>query len=87
MVQAISTATPTQAVAPPTKTATAKAQPQPQAATSTDSVKLSQAGQAALANLQEIRETNFQTAQEAGKGDSQARRLLSKEAAANPVHK
>jgi hypothetical protein len=36
------------------------------------------------AAMQEARETSFQTAQEAGRGDPQAMRLLAKEAAAKP---
>jgi hypothetical protein len=47
--------------------------------TPTDTVTISAAGKTAL---QEAQETRFQTAQEAAKGDSQAKRLLAKETAA-----
>lgn len=80
MVSAISSAAPTPPVAASTGTAIQKpTQQKPQAAPGTDSAQLSQAAQAILANLKESRETSFQTTQEAGQGDPQARRLLAKE--------
>jgi len=87
MVNAISAAAQTQPVAPSTKTSTqkpAQAEPKPAA---TDSVSLSPAAQAMVAAQQEARETSAQTTQEASHGDSQARRLLAKEAAAKPAAK
>ena len=56
---------------------------QPAAASAAaDTVQLSSAAQAALAAVQELRETSAQTAKEARGGDRQAQRLLVKEAAA-----
>ena len=81
MVHATSSAAPAQPVAKSTGTPAQKpAKPAPQSA-ATDSVQLSNAAQASLAALKEIRETPGQTAHEAGKGDRQAQRLLAKEAA------
>jgi hypothetical protein len=88
MVSAISNATQTQPVAQSMGASTQKpTQSKPQSATSTDSVRLSQAAQAILAALQEVRETPAQTAQEASLGDLQAKRLLAKEAAAKSAAK
>ncbi len=88
MVNTISNATKTQPVSPPTGTSTQKQAPsKPQSSTGTDSVQLSHAAQAALAALQEARETPSQTAKEAGHGDLQAQRLLVKEAATKSVTK
>jgi len=57
-----------------------QSKPQP---TATDTVQISSAAQAALqAALQEARETPFQTAQEARRGDLQAKHLQAREAAA-----
>lgn len=52
----------------------------PSASATTDTVKISNAGQQAL---QEYRETSVQTAQEAARGDLQAKHLLAKEQAAH----
>ncbi len=83
MIQAVSNATPTQPIAASTRTSTqSKTAP-----AATDSAQLSLVAQAALANLQETRETQAQTAKEAGHGDLQAQRLLAKEAAAKSVNK
>ena len=87
MVSGISNVAQTQPVAQPKETATekpaqAKSKPAP-----ADSVQLSKTAQAMATALQEARETSFQTAQEAGKGDRQAQRLLAKEAAAKPATK
>jgi hypothetical protein len=85
MISAVSDATQTQPVAPSTASSSQKpAQSQPQSAT-TDSVQLSAAAQAALAAIQEARETQAQTSKEAAGGDQQAMRLLAKEAAAKPA--
>jgi TRAP-type mannitol/chloroaromatic compound transport system substrate-binding protein len=74
-------AAPMSAVASP-KTQT-PAKPAPAETKQTpDTVQLSSSAQAALAVLKEAAETAAQTAQEAGKGDLQAQRLLAKEAAA-----
>jgi hypothetical protein len=86
MVGAIANATQTQPATQPTGTTAPKpAQSKPQPAAVTDSIQLSQAAQAMLAALQESRETPAQTAQEAGLGDLQAKRLLAKEAAAKSL--
>ena len=87
MVHNVSNATQTQPVAPPTGTSAQKStqkstQSKPAPVAGNDSVQLSQAAQAALAALQEARETPAQTSKEAGNGDLQARKLLATEAAA-----
>jgi hypothetical protein len=88
MVSGISNVTQAQPVAQPKGTSTQKpAQSESKSAASTDTIKLSTAAQATLAALQEARETSSQTAQEAGKGDLEAQRLLAKEAAAKPATK
>jgi hypothetical protein len=85
---AISQANNTSAVAQPTNAPSQKtAQTEKQPATITDTVHLSAAAQSAAAALQETRETPAQTAQEAGKGDRQAKNLLAREAAAKPTSK
>jgi hypothetical protein len=85
---AISQANNTSAVVQPTASSSQKtAQPEKQPTTITDTVHLSAAAQAASAAIQETRETPSQTAQEAGKGDLQAKKLLAKEAAAKPAAK
>jgi hypothetical protein len=80
MVSAISSVPQIQPEAPAAAPAQKPAQSEPSPA-SIDSVQLSKTAQAALALLQETRETSTQTAQEAGKGDLQAQRLLAKQAA------
>ena len=81
MINATSSAASAQPAAQSTETSAQKpAKPEQQPAT-TDSVQLSNAAQASLAALKELRETSAQTVQEAGKGDHQAQRLLAKEAA------
>jgi hypothetical protein len=86
MVNAISNAIPTQSVAQSQGTSPQRTpQPQTQPSASTDSVHLSLAAQAMMAAVQEARETPAQTTQEASHGDLQARRLLAKEAAAEPA--
>jgi hypothetical protein len=88
MVSAISNVTQTQPLAQFTGTSTQKpTQSGPPSATSTDSVQLSKTAQALVSVLQEARETQAQTAKEAGYGDLQAQRLLAKEAAAKSVAK
>jgi hypothetical protein len=52
-----------------------------------DGITLSSTAKAYAAALQESRETPTQTAQEAQKGDLQARRLLAREAYAKPASK
>jgi hypothetical protein len=84
MIHSVSNTAQTQPVdlsAPGTQTKK-PAQPQSQSAAASDSVHLSQAAQAQVAVLKEVRETSYQTSQEAGHGDLQAKRLLAKEAAA-----
>ncbi len=86
MIKAITNTTPPQPVARPTSQSTQKpAQPAPHPAPYADSVKLSSTAQALAGALQETRETPTQTANEAQGGDSQARRLLAREAAAKSV--
>ena len=88
MISAISNATQTQPVAQPRAAAPRKPTPSEKpSAAPTDTVQLSKAAQARVAALQEARETAAQTAQEAGRGDIQAKRLLAKEATAKPVTK
>lgn len=88
MVSAISNVTQAQPVARSTGTSTEKpTKSAPQAATSTDSVQLSAFAQTMLAAMQEATETPPQTTKEAGQGDLQAQRLLTREAAAEPVAK
>ncbi len=88
MVSAISHATQPQPVAQTTATAPKKPAPTKlPSAPPTDTVQLSQAAQAMLAAMQEATETPAQTANEADRGDLQARRLLAKEAAVKPVTK
>ncbi len=82
MISPISNATPIQPVAQSKTTSAKQAPPQ-----SADSVTLSATAQAHIAALQEANETPAQTAQEASRGDMQARRLLAEESAANPVSK
>jgi len=80
----------TQHAQPPTVATGANKQPTPAkiqpAAVTQDTVKLSSTAQAQLSTIkaavQEAAETPAQTAKEAQSGDLQARRLLSKEAAA-----
>jgi hypothetical protein len=81
MISAISNAAPAQPAAQPAATPTQKPTKSAPQSAPTDNVQLSTTAQASLAALQEIRETSAQTAQEAGKGDHQAQRLLAKEAA------
>jgi len=66
--------TQTQAAAPEAKPAATKAQQLPN-----DTVTISSAAKAAA---QELTETHVQTAQEAARGDLQAKRLLARESAA-----
>jgi hypothetical protein len=74
-----------QSAAPSSQKSTqSKSQPAAASAT-TDTVQLSSAAQAALAAVQELRETPAQTDTEASGGDRQAQRLLAKETAAK-VH-
>jgi hypothetical protein len=81
MIHPTSSAPSAQPVAPSKGSSTQKpAKPAPQPA-ATDSVQLSSAAQTRLAAVQELREAPAQTAQEAGRGDRQAQRLLAKEAA------
>ena len=88
MVGAVSHATQAQPAAPATATSGHKqTQSKSQPAAATDSVQLSAAGQAALAAMQEATETPAQTAKEAAGGDLQAKRLLAREAAAEPAAK
>jgi hypothetical protein len=88
MPSAISSATYAPPVVQPASTPSNKpGQAQPKPATSTDSVQISSAAQAAVALLQEVRELPYQTTQEARGGDHQAQRLLAQEAAAHPVTK
>jgi hypothetical protein len=82
MTGGITNTTNTQPVAPPAGGAVQKPiQSTPQFVAKTDSVQLSAGAQAMATALQETKETPTQTAQEAGRGDSQAQRLLAKEAA------
>jgi hypothetical protein len=85
MVSAVKSATQAQpaAQAPP-PVQQKSTQPKPQHATKTDTVHISNAG---LAAVQEATETNAQTVNEASHGDSQAQRLLAKEAAAKAAAK
>lgn len=69
----------TQAAAPQSKAPATKTQQLP-----VDTVKISSAAQSLA---QEAVESRAQTIQEAAKGDSQARRLLARESAAQPVAK
>ncbi len=62
-----------------TQSATPAPAPAKAQTATTDTVQISNS---AKALMQEIQETSAQTAQEAGKGDRQALRLLAKEAAA-----
>ena len=90
MSNSITSATQTESAVRPTgslqSAAVSNSEPsKPQSVTkAADTVQLSQAAQAALAALKEIAETSAQTTKEAAGGDSQARRLLAKEAEANP---
>ena len=81
MISPVSNVTQSEPVAQTTPTPKSS-QSEPHGATVADSVQISKAAQAALATLQELRETPTQTANEAGHGDLQAQRLLAKEAAA-----
>jgi hypothetical protein len=81
MVNPISRAVPAEAIAQP---AAVSKQSSPTASTPVTTaipVDTVQISSAALAALKEARETPAQTAQEAGAGDAQAKRLLAKEAA------
>ena len=60
------------------QTPNTKSQSQSSTSATADTVRISNAAKAAL---QEATETRFQTAQEAGKGDLQAQKLLAKETA------
>jgi len=82
MINAISNVTSAQAAAVPAPVTPKAPAPKPQAAV-TDTVTISAAGQTAA---QEARETPAQTAIEASKGDQQAQRLLTKEAAAKAAY-
>ncbi len=83
MVSDVKSATQTQppAQSPPVRQKSTQPKPQP---TKTDTVHISNAG---LAAVQEATETHAQTVNEAGHGDSQAQRLLAKEAAAQAAAK
>jgi hypothetical protein len=70
--------------APQASTAAVKTPPAQAASTSTDTVTISSS---AKAILQEVQETHAQTVQEASGGDSQAKRALAKEAAAQQLTK
>jgi hypothetical protein len=81
MISPVTSAAPTQAVAPSTAASPKplQAKPQPASAPSaTDTVNLS----SAKAIAQESLETSVQTTKEAASGDIQARNLLAKQAAA-----
>jgi hypothetical protein len=79
MLNPISTASQSQAVAQPATVATPTAQPKGQAtAIPQDTVQISAAAKA----MQEMTETPAKTAKEAAGGDMQARHLLDREAAA-----
>ena len=83
MISPLSSTTQSEPVAQATGTSTPKpTQSEPKAATVADSAQISKAALAALATLQELKETSTQTANEAAHGDLQAQRLLAKEAAA-----
>ncbi|HMD97516.1 MAG TPA: hypothetical protein VKM93_09345 [Terriglobia bacterium] len=82
MINAVSNATQTQAVAVPTTVTPKTPAPKPQAIAA-DTVTLTNAAQTAA---QEAAETPAQTRIEAGKGDAQAQRLLSKEALAKAAY-
>jgi hypothetical protein len=86
MISGISNATPAQPVAARSRE-TASQKPVQSKAPAGDSAQLSQAAQARVAALQEVRETAQQTGQEANHGDLQAQRLLAREAAAKPSAK
>ena len=81
-VAALSNSTETQAAAQPTPASSKSPASQPEAA-GTDTVTLASTTQAAQ---KEASETPAQTAAEAAKGDPQAQRLLSKEAAARAAY-
>jgi hypothetical protein len=88
MINPISSAPPVQHVADSTKVNYKPPQsPAPSPSPGHDSFKLSSIAQAYAATLQESRETPTQTAQEAQKGDLQARHLLAREAATKPANK
>jgi hypothetical protein len=76
MIRSVSNATHAQVAAQPQATAAKPVQTKPQPA-STDTVQISVAAQA----LKEAIENPVQTAQEAARGDLQAKRLLAREAA------
>ena len=83
MISPVSNVTQSEPVAQASTAPTPKtSQPETHSAAVADSVQISKAAQAALATLQELRETPTQTANEAGHGDLQAQRLLAKELAA-----
>jgi hypothetical protein len=88
MINPISSAPPVQHVADSTKV-NYKPPQSPTAPLSPghDSFKLSSIAQAYAATLQEARETPTQTAQEAQKGDLQARHLLARQATVKPATK
>ena len=80
MVSAITSATQPQPVVQSTTSSQKPPQSKPQTpSANTDTVRISNAGRAAL---QEATETAAQTAKEARSGDRQAQKLLAKEAAA-----
>jgi hypothetical protein len=84
MPSAITSVNQAQPVAQSTVPHHKSSQPKPQPATAStgaDTVHLSSAAQAALAQSKEIAETSSQTIKEAGGGDLQAQRLLAKETA------
>ena len=80
-VKSASQAQPAAQAPPPVNQKSTQSKPQP---TKTDTVHISNA---ALAAVQEATETHAQTVNEASHGDSQAQRLLSKEAAAKAAAK
>jgi hypothetical protein len=84
MVSTVKSATQTQPAAQPPAVQQKSTQPKPQRTTKTDTVHISNAG---LAAVQEATETHAQTVNEASHGDSQAQRLLAKEAAAKAAAK
>ena len=83
-ISAVSSSTQAAPVAKPSQQA-APQRSKPTPAHTEDSATLSSVAQAALAASKEATETSAQTAKEAGLGDNQAKRLLAKETAAQPV--
>ena len=80
LINSVSQAVPLQSAYqnPPAQPPPSKSQP---STAPEDTVRLSAAAQAAKAISQELQETQAQTAQEAAKGDVQAKHLLAREAA------